>query len=85
MKRVYEFSTWKASEEWKEAERIAIETAKNHNGNKFIVTVGEWGTRSFMVLTDTKESAKKLVIDLIENTSEKLKVRDVTNCKKYKK
>ena len=82
-KRVYEFSTWIPTDEWKEAERIAIEAGKNHSGNKFTVAVGEWGVRTFLVLADTKEEAKKLVLEVIGDTNEKIKVRDVTNCKKY--
>lgn len=82
--RVYEFSTWNTNKEWKEAEAIAIEAGKNHSGNKFTVAVGEWGVRTFLVLADTKEEAKKLVLEVIGNVDDKIKVRDVTNCKKYK-
>lgn len=83
MKQVYEFSTWKDGEEWKEAERIAINAAKNHLGNKFVVAVGEWGVRTFLVLAENKETAKELLIATIGN-ADKIKVRNVTNCKKYK-
>ena len=83
MKQVYEFSTWKDGEEWKEAERIAINAAKNHLGNKFVVAVGEWGVRTFLVLAANKETAKELLIATIGN-ADKIKVRNVTNCKKYK-
>ena len=80
--RVYEFSTWKNSPEWKEAEQRAITVAKNHEGKKFVVAVGDWGVRSFLVLAETKEEAKKLATEFC-GSSDKVKVRDVTTAKKY--
>lgn len=89
MKRVYEFSTWLSSPEWKEAERKAIEAAKQHDGEKFTVAIGEWGVRTFLVLTDTKEEAKELAVDYFKSTNgnpealKKIRVKNVTNAKKY--
>lgn len=87
--KVFEFTTWQYGEEWKEAEQKAITAAKNHNGEKFTVAIGEWGSRTFLVLADSKEEAKALAIEYYNATSanalgdNKIKVRNVTNCKKY--
>ena len=88
--KVFEFTTWQYGKEWEEAERKAITAAKNHNGEKFTVAIGEWGGRTFLVLADNKDEAKTLAINYYNATGgnngahpEKVKVRNVTNCKKY--
>lgn len=78
MAKVYEFTTWRGGEEWEEKNRIAIAAAKKHEGRKFVVAVGEWGVRSFLVLADSKEEARAAV-----DANGTVKVRDVTGCKKY--
>lgn len=88
--KVFEFTTWQYGKEWEEAERKAIAAAKNHKGEKFTVAIGEWGSRTFLVLADSKEEAKALAIEYYnatnktEEPADKVKVRNVTNCKKYK-
>jgi hypothetical protein len=87
--KVFEFTTWQYGKEWEEAEQKAITAAKNHKGEKFTVVIGEWGGRTFLVLADSKEEAKALAIEYYnatnkkEEPADKVKVRNVTNCKKY--
>lgn len=83
MKNVYEIDTWRGNEE---LNRVAIEAARNYKGKKFTVAIGEWGTKTYLVFAESKEEAKKLAIaeyDGKANNEKKIKVREVTNCKKY--
>ena len=85
MKRVYELDTWRGNEE---LNKKAIEAAKKYSGRKFTVSIGEWGVKTFLVFAESKEEAKKLAIAEYDGTAkgwhdERIKVREVTNCKKY--
>ena len=89
MIRVFEFSTWKNSESAKAA-AVAIANAKQDKGKKFTVAIGEWGVRTFLVLGATcKEEARAAAVEEFNKTpsdgwhEERVKVRDVTNAKKY--
>ena len=90
MIRVYEFSTWKNSEEARLANNAAVSAAKEFFGKKYTVAIGEWGTRTFLVLgaNDKNEARSAALEKFRENPSggwheERIKVRDVTNAKKY--
>lgn len=80
MKRVYEIDTWRVDEKAKALNNIAIAAARQYNGRKWIVSDGEWGVKTYMVLAESKEEAKSLA----PTETDKIKVREVTNCKKYK-
>lgn len=88
--RVYEFTTWLDGDEWKEANNTAVAAGKAFAGNKFVVAIGEWGVRTFLVLgaNDKNEARSAAIEKFAENASsgcheERIKVRDVTNAKKY--
>ena len=91
MNKVYEFCTYSASAENKKRIAEAIAAGKAHNGNKWTVAVGEWGTRTFLILADTKTEAADLAKEYIANNPghtacqnpDKVVVRNVTNSKKY--
>ena len=88
MENIFEMFTWSNSPQAQKANKIAIEEGKKHNGNKFTVAVGEWGVRTYLVLTETKEQAKEIAIEYHKikyptNDTNKIKVRDVTSAKKY--
>lgn len=91
MAQVYEVYTWQNYSFSKERNEIATEAARNYDGRKYTVSIGEWGVRSFLVFADSKEQAKEEALKAFhesksgwyEDTS-KIKVREVTNCKKYK-
>lgn len=81
MKRVYKMDTWRGLDE---LNRVAIEAAKEYTGRKFTVSIGEWGVETYLVFADSKEEAKAAAI--AENGGgDKIKVREVTNAKKYNK
>lgn len=80
MQKVYEMDTWRGRED---LNRIAIEAAKAHTGRKYTVAIGEWGVSTYLVFADTKEEAKALAIAVHDGATEKVKVREVTTCKKY--
>lgn len=81
MQRVYEMDTWAYDEAKNEK---AIKAAKEYTGKKFVVSIGVWGVKTYLVFADTKEEAKSLA--LAENGGgEKVQARDVTNAKKYNK
>ena len=80
--RVYEFSTWKTDDQSKRMEQIALTAAKNYNGQKFIVSIGEWGVRSFLVFAENKDEAKQIAIEY-SGINDRVRVRDVTNSKKW--
>ena len=87
MKNVYEIDTWRGN---KEMNKIAIAAAKQHKGRKFTVAIGEWGATTFLVFAENKEEAKAIALEVYKGQSagfhdEKIKVREVTNCKKYNK
>lgn len=48
-----------------------------------MVTFGEWGTTTYLVFTESKEEAKAIAIAEYGKEEKKIKVRNVTNCKKY--
>lgn len=75
MKRIYEMDTWRGRDD---LNRAAIKAAKEYNGKKFTVSIGEWGVTTYLVFADSKEEAANMV----EGEGKK-KVREVTNCKKY--
>lgn len=83
MKKVYEIDTWRTNEQANKLNAIAKEAAKKYNGKKFMVSIGEWGVTTYLVFSESKEEAKTLAIAEHGKTTEKIKVRDVTNCKKY--
>lgn len=84
MDRIYEFTTWKTGREWDLLNAKAIESARSYQGKKYIVSIGEWGTTSFLVFADTKEEAKEIALTkYVGNHAQTIKVRDVTNLKKY--
>ena len=90
MIRVYEFSTWKNSEKEKAAAAVAIAAAKQDKGKKFTVAIGEWGVRAFLVLgASDKEEARAAAVEEFKKApsdgwhEERIKVRDVTDAKKY--
>lgn len=88
---VYEIYTWRNDAKSKAANSIAVEAAKKHKGRKFTVAVGEWGTRTFLVFADSKDEAKSIALNMFDTSPgrcgsidrNKIKVREVTNCKKY--
>ena len=90
MIRVYEFSTWKNSEREKAAAAVAIAAEKQDKGKKFTVAIGEWGVQTFLVLgASDKEEARAAAVEEFKKTpsdgwhEERIKVRDVTDAKKY--
>lgn len=83
MKKVYEISTWRTDSEAAEMNRAAIEAAKQYEGKKFTVAIGEWGTKTYLVFADSKEEAKALALNEYKGGANKVKARDVTNSKKY--
>ena len=83
MTRVYEIDTWRGRDD---LNRIAIAEAKKYSGKKYTVAIGEWGTKTYLVLAESKEEARKLALAEYDGTAHadnKIKVREVTNCKKY--
>ena len=52
MTRVYEYTTWMDSEEWKAKNAAAIAAGKAYKGTKFSVGIGTWGTRTFLVFAE---------------------------------
>lgn len=81
--RVHEFTTWQIGKEWDAINQRAIESAKAYSGKKFTVSIGEWGTTSYLVFADTKEEAKAMALAECKSESKSIKVRDVTNTKKW--
>lgn len=85
---VFEMDTWSTSPRAKAMNSRAIDAAKKHPGNKYVVSVGEWGVRTYLVLAATKEQAKADAIrthkELYPDTdTSRTQTRDVTNSKKY--
>lgn len=89
MTRVYEYTTWMDSEEWKAKNTAALAAGKAYKGTKFSVGIGTWGTRTFLVFAETKEEAKALALEAFRASghqnydTSKINCRNVTNCKKY--
>ena len=89
MTRVYEYTTWMNSEDWKAKNAAAIAAGKAYKGTKFSVGIGTWGTRTFLVFAETKEEAKALALEAFRASSQKnydtskINCRNVMNCKKY--
>ena len=54
MTRVYEYTTWMNSEDWKAKNAAAIAAGKAYKVTKFSVGIGTWGTRTFLVFAQTK-------------------------------
>lgn len=86
MTSIYEMDTWRGRDDLNQR---AIKAAKNYSGRKYTVSIGQWGTVTFLVFADSKEQAKKLALTEYSNGSynadnpEKVMTRDVTNSKKY--
>lgn len=70
--------TWRGTEKAIAMNKKAIAAAKAYHGRKFLVSVGEWGTETFLVFAESKEEAAGAF-----EGQEKKKVREVTTCKKY--
>ena len=81
--KIYEFSTWQGSPEWKAKEEVAINAAKAYKGGKWVVNIGEWGTRTFLIFAETKDEAKMVARNFIGDNTAKATARNVTNAKKY--
>lgn len=83
MTNIYEVDTWRGNDE---LNKVAIEAAKKYDGRKFTVAIGEWGTKTFLVFADSKDEARERALASYNggaNNAAKVKVREVTNCKKY--
>lgn len=86
--KVYEIDTWRGRDE---LNKKAIEAAKSYKGKKYTVTIGEWGVKTYLIFADSKEEAKDLALRenagkpvTACNNPNKMQIREVTNCKKYK-
>ena len=90
MKKVYEINTWSCSKEAERLNEVAIMAAKQYKGKKFTVAIGEWIIKTYLVFAENKEDARAFALNEFNNSelpiniqSNKIKVREVTNCKKY--
>ena len=85
--KVYEFSTWKTGEDWTKQNKKVLEVGKRWIGEKWAVSIGEWGVRSFLVLdAKTKEEARGAAIEEYIKSGKQanqVKVRNVTMSAKY--
>lgn len=85
MKLVYKMDTWSGRND---LNQVAIEAAKQYSGRKFSVAIGEWGTTTYLVFADSKDDAREKALAEYDGSAkgchdERVKVREVTNCKKY--
>ena len=88
MQTIFEQDTYGWHSNYREMNAISIQAAKQYHGKKFSVAIGEWGVRTFLVFSDSKESAKSDAIKELKQLYptedvENVKVRDVTSAKKY--
>ena len=91
MKKVYELNTWSVSKEAEKLNSVAVAAAKQYSGKKFTVSIGEWTIKTYLVFAESKEEAKSFAFNEFNNNwnsddriqNDKIKVREVTNCKKY--
>ncbi|MDD2429983.1 MAG: hypothetical protein PHQ85_10465 [Eubacteriales bacterium] len=84
MLQVHELSTSLRTNEWVQQNASAIAAGKAFSGKKWTVSIGEWGTRTFLVLgAENKEEAKSSAMRAAGGAKLRAAVRNVSTYKKY--